>query len=405
MKKILVIALGLYLLTSAASFAVFSNFRKTGRLGMSSPVDTSKPAEALPTPDPEARIMVPAEAPRSEVCPINGKMYSTLEKDSWDVRRPLFVMVENSLDSRPQSGLGSADLVYETVVEGGITRFMAMYYCEAQHKEVTVAPVRSARQVFLDWASEYNFPLYAHVGGANGADTDPRVRALEHINDYGWNLRNDLNQFSIGYPTFVRNYDRIPDKEVDTEHTMESTTELLWKVADKRKITNMLLDTKIRGKVVPGLDWRETFVPWTFQDDAVESARGTVASISHEFWSGYTDFALKWEYDRATNSYKRNMGGEPHVDLNTDKPIMSKNVVVMQVKEYASVDIHKHNYIMTAGTGKALIFQNGNAIQGTWTKKDRLGRTVFKDEKGKEVQFVRGLIWMAAVPTGTVVTY
>jgi hypothetical protein len=114
---------------------------------------------------------------------------------------------------------------------------MPIFYCESQAKDTIIAPVRSARQFFLDMASEYNMPLYVHVGGANGDDTDPRVRALEHISDYGWSLRNDLNQFSIGYPTFVRNYNRLPGRDdLATEHTMESSTERLWLLVRKENI-------------------------------------------------------------------------------------------------------------------------------------------------------------------------
>lgn len=395
MKRVVLPALLAYLISAAGTFAVFSMVSGGSSSGLINPAQIEQ--TAVPTADPSNRLAVAPEAPKTEECPLNGKMYTVTERESWDTRRPLAVMVENHTEARPQSGLSRADIVYEAVVEGGITRFMPIFYCEAQAKDTIIAPVRSARQFFLDMASEYNMPLYAHVGGSNGDDTDPRVRALEHLSDYGWTLRNDLNQFSIGYPTFVRNYNRLPDKEdLATEHTMESSTERLWALGEKRKYTNMSPDTKVRGKVVPGADWRDKFVKWLFQDEAASGSRGTVSKVAYEFWTGYKDFTVEWDYNSATNMYKRVMAGEPHLDLNTNAQIEMKNVVVIQTKEYPSVDVHKHNYIVTGGTGKAWIFQNGSAVEATWSKKDRESRMTFS-AGGKPVKFVRGPIWISVV--------
>ena len=405
MKQALLLSLLLFVLSSGGSYLAFSKMRGDAGVGGLTLNGGSIVESEVPEAAQESRIVIAPEAPKTEQCPLNGKMYTKPEQASWATRRPLAVMIENHMESRPQSGLSSADIVYEAVVEGGITRFMAMYYCEAQARDVLLAPVRSARQAFVDWASEYNFPLYAHVGGANGEDTDPRVRALENIGDYGWNLNNDLNQFSIGYPTFVRNYDRIPGKEIATEHTMESSTERLWAVAEKRGWTNMSPSKTVKKKEVTGTDWTTAFTPWQFADDAVAGSRGTIKNISHEFWSGYKDFAISWAYDSASNSYKRTMAGESHIDLNTNKPLVFKNVLVLTMKELSAVDVHKHNYIATIGTGKGTLFQNGQAIQVTWTKKDRVGRTIITDEKGKQVSFVRGPIWISIVPQNTPVTF
>lgn len=402
MKKVAILSIFVYLATAALSFGVFLTLGKAGVGGLIMPLELQQ--EAIPTPDPEALIIIPPEAPKDQECPLNGKMYTTLEKDAWSTRRPLAVMVENHVEARPQSGLSRADVVFEAVVEGGITRFMPLYYCEAQAKDVLIAPVRSARQAFVDWASGYNYPLYVHVGGANGEDSDPRVRALEHLSDYGWTLRNDLNQFSIGYPTFVRNYNRLgAEVELATEHTMESSTERLWAVGAKRNWTNTSPTTKVKGKEVPGTEWLDGFTKWVFKDDA--TTKGSTTNISYEFWTGYTDFALQWSYDAATNSYLRTMGGQSHMDLNTNKQLSSKNVVVMFTKEQSSVDIHHHNYITTIGTGDAIIFQDGNAIKAKWSKKDRMSQLVFTDALGKPIQFVRGQIWISAVMVGTEVAY
>src|SRR5260221_10671481 len=105
---------------------------------------------------------------KTEACPINGLKYTAEEKSIWSGRRPAVVMVENHVDSSPPEGLSKADMIYEAVAEGGITRFAAVFYCGAAAGDIKVAPVRSSRFYFINFASEYgDRPLYIHVGGAN----------------------------------------------------------------------------------------------------------------------------------------------------------------------------------------------------------------------------------------------
>jgi len=142
--------------------------------------------------------------PKTESCPLNGALYSKDQRQWWETHRPLGIMVENHENSRPQSGIIGADVVYEVISEGGITRFLTIFYCRDAGQ---VGPIRSARTYFLDIISEYgDSPLYVHVGGAN---TDGPANALGQIEQYGWVGYNDINQFSVGFPTFWRDYDRL----------------------------------------------------------------------------------------------------------------------------------------------------------------------------------------------------
>jgi hypothetical protein len=391
---------GIYALTSVLSFGIFKVAFASGTISPNLPGAGGLATLISPVvPKAGGGLNVDTSAPKTEVCPLNGDKFTASEKAAWDKRRPLAVMIENHPDARPQSGLGSTDIVYETVAEGGITRFMGIFFCNAQAKDSIVAPVRSARQAFLDYASEYNFPLYAHVGGANnfppqapGEFTDPRVRALEHIQEYGWGLYNDIDGMSAGYPTFVRNYSRVPGKEIATEHTMESSTYRLWDLgAAKRGLTNTGKD---------GKEWKNGFVSWEFQDDAGESERSESENISYDFWTGIKGFDVAWAYDKAANTYKRTMDGAPHLDANDQQQLTAKNVVVLYTKELPSVDTHKHVYYQTIGNGRALLFQNGKQTEVTWSKKDRLSRLTFIDKKGKPVKFVRGRIWISIIADG-----
>lgn len=381
--KIIIGLAGLYLLSGAISFLVFANVGKTG--GPLSPTDVGK-----------ERGRIDLSAPKTESCPLNGKMFTRAEREIWEARRPLGVMIENHEESRPQSGLSQADVVYEAIAEGGITRFLAVFLCGASAEEVTLGPVRSARTYYLDWISEYgSSPLYTHVGGANKpGPTD----ALGQIKKYGWDSYNDLNQFSIGFPTFRRDYERL-GRPVATEHTMYSTTDKLWEVAQERNLT----EKDKNGKL-----WSETFKSWKFKDASAASnaaSPGQVAKISFPFWEGYSQYSVIWNYDSTTNMYKRVSGESPHTDLNNNEQLSASSVVVMFTTVKGPINELKHMLYTTTGTGKALIFQNGQVVEGTWNKPAREERTVFKSKDGKESEFVRGQIWIEVLQNNTKVEY
>ncbi len=382
--------IGLYLFSTGVSYAIFSS------TGVSLPGPDIAPQEEEQ--GPVGRLQLDPKEPRKQECPINGKLFTKTEEKSWETRRPLAVMIENHLESRPQSGLSRADVVYEAVAEGAITRFLAIYYCEAQAFETQLGPIRSARTYYLDWASEYIFPLYVHVGGAHASDgvTDLRARAKEQIVSYGWAAANDLDQAGIGFPTFWRDYDRL-GRTVATEHTMYSTTEKLWEFADtKRGYTNEDPD---------GEDWIDDFEPWEFDDEAKLADRGDTDTIDFDFWTDYSDYHVAWKYNKETNNYIRTNGDGPHLDLNTDQPVDAKVVVIQFTREEGPVDDLKHMIYHTLKGGKVLVFQNGEVIKGTWSKKKRTARTIFKDSQGKEIEFARGKIWIEIVPSTQDVNY
>lgn len=383
-KLLIIIAvIGVYLLSTGISYSLFA---KSSPTATAVPIDTKKTNEF-------GAVEFDNSGPKTEECPLNGAMYTKQQSDWWQKHRPLGVMIENSLDARPQSGLSFADVVYEVLAEGGITRFMGVFYCQDAG---IVGPVRSARTYFLDMISEYgSYPLYAHVGGAN---TPGPADALGQIVDYGWNTYNDLNQFSIGFPTYKRDEGRL-GHPVATEHTMYSTTTGLWTVGSQRGLTN---------KDKNGDTWDSDFVKWSFKDDTVASGRPATQKISMNFWSGNPDYDVVWNYDKATNSYLRVNGGKPHLDNNTKRQLDPKNVVILYMKESRANDGYEnnlHELFADKGTGNALVFQDGKEIKATWHKASREGRTeITNTATGKDVEFNRGQIWVQIVPTYSDVT-
>lgn len=383
--------LGLFLLATGISWAVFSLLTK-------GPSKSPTPGQLTGT-----RSRINLDLPKDAECLINGAKFTKPEKAIWDARRPLAIMVENHVDSRPPSGLSRADVVYEAVAEGGITRFLSIFYCGAAAEDVKVAPVRSARIYFINWASEYgNYPVFMHVGGANNfsgsGDTAKEVRALETLEAIGWRVPkgNDFDTtYDSGFPVFWRNYERL-DHEVATEHTMMISTDAAYEEAAKRGFA---------AKDANGKLWSDKFVSWKFTDGKTVSSPNAT-TVSYEFWKNKPDYNVEWKYDAATNSYKRFNGGKPHTDLEyPDTQLSAKNVVVMYLKEKGPLDRNLHMFYQNIGTGRAQVFQNGTVIEATWKKDDRTSKTIFYDAKGKEIPMVRGVVWISGIPAGNSVDY
>ncbi|MBI2596042.1 DUF3048 domain-containing protein [Candidatus Daviesbacteria bacterium] len=378
----------IYTVSSAVSYSIFSAIgNKAGSVNLKTSL-----------PGPANSLEEDPSVPKTESCPLNGAMHSKEARQSWELRRPLAVMIENHVEARPQSGLTSADIIYEVVAEGGITRFMAVYLCNLA--DIQIGPVRSARTYFLDWLSEYD-ALYAHVGGANctggpaapGCQNGAPADALGQIITY---KIKDLNQFSIGFPTFWRDYQRL-GHAVATEHTMYSTTQKLWEIGAKKGWT---------ATDSAGLKWENKFTPWKFKD--ADNKSGLTTKIDVTFWENQNDYKVAWNYDSACNCYKRKNGGVDHTDFNNKKQLSPTNVVVQFIKESNANDGYENNvHLLYAnkGEGRVLIFQNGTVIEGKWMKTNRLSREKFVDAKGQEINFVKGQIWIQTVPEGSKVSY
>lgn len=351
-------------------------------------------------------ITINPSEPKDQTCPTNGLKYTKTEKAVWDKRIPILTMIENTMEARPQSGLSSADIVYEAVAEGGVTRFMGVFYCNVANA-VKVAPVRSARIYFVNIAAEYNFPVYLHVGGGNCSrdqasgqcTSNKKAWALEELQKMKWRVaggRDFDTTFDIGAPVLTRDYFRLgKDVELATEHTMVANLTAAWREADKRGLT---ADAKA-GKL-----WEEKLQNWKFVDEASSDKRGSTKSISFGFWKGWPDYDVVWEYDASSNSYKRNNGGTPQIDLENKQQITAKNIVVQFAKQEGPIDDHKHMLYEVIGTGKAVVYQNGQVIDAVWKKTAQSSRTVFTNKQGKEIEFVRGQTWIEILPLTNEVT-
>lgn len=349
------------------------------------------------------------EGPKVVPCPINGQLYTKQEQAIWETRRPLMAMIENHADSRPQSGLQNADIVYEAVAEGGITRFMGVFYCGAVSmtgNKYDIGPIRSARTYFLDLASEYSdYPLYNHVGGANCSAATPggpctsniKTMAMEQIDQYGWRGKgtwSNLNQFSLSYKDCRREQERTGVAK-PYEHSVYCSTRSLWEVATSRGLTNL---TTIKNTT-----WDQNYRPWKFTQ--AETASTSASTASFDFWTGYKDYSVSWQYNSSTNEYLRSNGGVQHIDFNTKEVLSTKNIILQFTKEARSVDVHLHNLYDVIGRGDGVLLQNGQKEDITWSKANRLSRTIFKTKSGAEVNFIPGRVWVEILPLNSKVVY
>lgn len=353
------------------------------------------------------------DLPKTEECPINGAMFSKAERDVWETRRPVAAIIENHLDSRPESGLSKADVIYEAVAEGGITRFLSIFYCGASFGNVNTAPVRSARVYFINMAAGYGKdPIFLHQGGANNicstcpggvkpaSQSHPSVNTITLLEKLGWSGGPKGNNFdggyNIGYPVVFRDQYRLGSTPSAWEHAVVADLNEVWKEAEKRGF---------KYKDDNGDAWTKGFRKWLFQDGKT-ALSPTAVNIKFNFWQSMAGYDVEWMYDSSTNVYKRYNGGKPHTDIEFDNiQLSASNVAIMFVEEKGPVDTEKHMFYTVIGTGEALVFQNGEVVKGTWKKASALDREVFYDTNGKEIKMVRGQTWIEMVPSTNKVTY
>lgn len=299
--------------------------------------------------------------------PLTGVNYPEGEAENWINTRPLAVMVNNYVDARPQSGLIYADLVYEVVAEGGITRFLAFYLSETPEK---IGPVRSTREYYLVLVKELGDAMIMHIGWS--------PQALEAIET--WPVRS----LGRGGGTFWRENPR----NVAVEHTAYTDGKELRTIADNL-----------------GWDGTRDFVTWVFKDDQTKYQDMPEAkNLSIDFWYE-GDYSAIFEYDEETNTYLRYMGYDvdgnpiPHLDQDTEEQIRLSNVIVQFVAESPIIgdDKARLEYELV-GSGAGLVFIDGRVVETTWTKEGRDERTLFYDENGDQIEFNRGKIWISIVP-------
>lgn len=347
-KRLIFIILGVAIAAGLVFLAFYLTGRSTGLLKPLSQIGWKTPSEKVQN-------------------PLTGETFEK-DKSPFFEQRVLGIMIDNHTDARPQSGLIYADLVYEIVAEGGITRFLAFYLGNTPEK---VGPVRSTREYYLVLVKELGDAMLMHIGWS--------PQALEAIET--WPVRS----LARGGATFWRENPR----NVASEHTAYVDGVYLRKRAEE-------------------LGWQGVgnFTVWKFKEDKKGYETMPLASnVAVDFWyeGGYSTI---WNYDESASSYKRSMGyavdGNPvaHVDNETGRQIAVKNVIVQFAEEIGIEGDDKSRLeYQLVGSGSGLVFLDGRVVEVTWSKSGRDDRTMFYDINGNEVNFNRGNFWICIVPS------
>ncbi|HWT39914.1 MAG TPA: DUF3048 domain-containing protein [Dongiaceae bacterium] len=308
-------------------------------------------------PAPKTVVVAPKPKPTPPPAPV--KYYSPLTgmevADQAATTQPVTaIMIENSPDARPQSGLKNSGVVFEAIAEGGITRFLVLYQ---EQKPQLIGPVRSVRMYYVDWLAAFNASV-AHVGGS--------YAALQEVRNGNY---RDIDEFFNG-SYYWRATDRYAPHNVYTSFAK----------LDALNAAKGYTSSNFTG--FPRKDSSAAKSP---------TATSIDITISGPLYNSH------YAYNASTNTYDRSEGGAAHMDRE-DGQISPRVVIVMKVQESTVFEDGYREDINAIGSGTAYIFQDGTEQQVTWTKASKTDQITFTDAAGQPVSLARGQTWITAVP-------
>lgn len=299
-------------------------------------------------------------------------MYSYLTGEPVDeavgLQRPFGVMINNLQPAVPQSGLSNAEILYECMVEGGITRLLAIIQDPSQIAKI--GPVRSARHYFIDYAMD-NEAIFTHFGWSIFAEARINDNNLEHIN--GMVLDGDGN--------FFRSQDRV------APHNAYVTGTGLIAEAEKAGYSR---------------NYPEGYTPnllFNYQDTPLtEGTEHTTVTIPFSWNSPY------FTYNPEDGLYYRFEYGAEHTDMENGEQLKFKNILV-QYATYSVISAQDHQDINVCTEGKGLYITDGRAIDITWKKTDVDDNTKYYDQNGNQLVMNQGKTMVEVVPDTMTVTF
>ncbi len=319
------------------------------------PVPTSTPAAPTATP-----TVTPTPDPTADLCPLTGL------KDTarpWTTRRPLAVKIDNSPQARPQSALLQADVIFEHLAEGGISRFDVVFWCSGSEN---AGPVRSARIIDFDIIAMLQ-AILVHVGASD--------RNLARLRE---TFGNRLIDGDVDKPLLRRSTDRI------APYNAYINTSTIWDAASKR-------GANAANLVLKGL---------VFSDGG--SLGGKPAT--HVDVPMDPRFSLTtWDYDATRKLYKKSLFGTAFLDASGAQVAM-QNMVVLFAK-HSVTDVIEDSLgsrsiqIDLHGRGRAVLFRDGQAFEGEWVREEPNAMLRIVDATGQDVALKTGHTWFEVVPT------
>lgn len=315
-------------------------------------------AKVVKKPAPEAVQAMPEPTPQAFYSPMTGVK---VPDEATTKRQVTAIMLENSMDARPQSGLKDAGVVFEAIAEGGITRFLTLHQ---EDRPQMIGPVRSLRPYYVDWLAPFDAAV-AHVGGS--------LSALNEIRNGSY---KDIDQFFNG-----KYYWRATDRYAP--HNVYTSFDKLDELNAAKGFKSSSFTGFARKLDSPAA--------------APNASKINVAISSAAFNSSYT-------YNPATNSYDRSEGGAPHNDREAGR-ISPKVAIVIKVQMKMGFEDGYREQITTTGHNTAYIFQDGMVIEGFWNKPDKKSQMRFYDKTGHQIALNAGQTWITAIPQEKSVTW
>ena len=274
-------------------------------------------------------------------------------------KRPIAVMINTHNAALPQVGLNSAFIVYELMVEGGITRMMALF--NQDFEEAKIGSIRSSRHNYLDYAME-NDAIYVHWGGSVPAYEDLKKLDIDHI---------DGMVYGGKYFTTDKSLDR------SIEHTRFSTSAMIREGIEKLKIRTTT-------------DYTSNIVDLSKRDGS------KVANNVSIKYSSYR--TAEYEYNEEEQVYYRSMNGKKHNDLITGEQYHFKNIIAYAVK-YDSYQGEKWRDLKNIGSGEGVYITNGYSVPIKWSKESRSAKTKYTYLDGTEIDVSDGNTFIQVYPT------
>jgi hypothetical protein len=270
--------------------------------------------------------------------------------------RPIAVMINNAPAARPQSGLSKADIVYEVLAEGGITRLVAIF--QSHNDPITIGPIRSIRPYLIEIGELYH-GLLVHAGGS------PEAYSILQEQK-----KDDLDEIGKSGSFFWR------DKSRKAPHNLYSDTDKLRAGADK---LNYAQDVKIPS------------YPFRTENDPITGEKADKVEITFQLKS----YTVSYEYDEDMKIYKRFINNKSHIDLTNNMQLEAANVIIMGADHQVLDDIGRISVDVNLG-GEAMMFQHGNLIRGNWIHSEDDVIRFVKD--GQEIPLVPGITYINIVP-------
>ena len=289
--------------------------------------------------------------------------------DTSSKSRPYAIMINNINVARPlQSGLQDAYLMYEIIVEGGITRYLALFM---DQNTTRIGSIRSARHYFLDYALE-NDAIYVHHGQSPQAQSDFSALGIDRIvvdnNKTGW---------------------RDKSLNVASEHTLFTSIEKLNNGLGNKRIT------------------RNNDLLLNYSVDEVDLSKKEDASVANNVSITYSNsYVTSYKYDEKNKYYLRSVNGNAHTDYVTKEQYHFKNIITYQVKNTTLNDGENkgRQNIENVGSGVGYYITDGYSIPIKWVKESRKSQTKYYYNDGKEIDVNDGNTFIQIQPEGQKLT-